>query len=65
MQMEQYNEYPVANSRDLVASLSRVAPNLELVRVAANFVHVFPAVESVLYLQVVATVVVVEEQVVV
>ena len=65
VQMVQDNEKPIAKCTDLIPSLARVAPNLELIAVASSLVQVFLLIESQLCLPVVPTMIVVEEQVVV
>ena len=65
VQVVQNDESPVAQSHDLVARVARIAPDLELVVVAAGLVEVLPLVEAQLLLPVIPTMVPVEEQVVV
>ena len=65
VQMVQDNENPIAKCTDLITSLARVAPNLELIAVASSLVQVFLVIESQLCLPVVPAMIVVEEQVVV
>ena len=63
--MEQHDKEEVADRTNEVTRLSRHSPDLELVAVAADLVEILGFVEPQLLLQVVPTMVVVEEEIVV
>ena len=60
VQVVKDDEDPVADSCDLVACLTRVAPNLELVIVTTSLVQVFALVEPRLLFQIIAAVIEIE-----
>ena len=65
MQVVEDDEGPVAECTDLVAGLTRVTPDLELIIMAAHFVKIFLMIETKLSFPIVTAMVVVEQKIVV
>jgi len=63
--MESQDETKIAECAYEVAGLARHAPDLELIAVAADLVKVFVLIKSELLLKIVATMVVINEHIVI